>query len=296
MPARPTTSATLAKLAAERGVDVVAIAAPPAGPALRLAPVRIGIVDVYGGSVTSGWMQWLLTQFAFPFEVVYPPTLDAGNLNARFDVLLFEEGIVPAAGRGESRQAQVDPASLPSEYRARVGGITDAQTLPAIRQFLDQGGAVIAIGSSTSLAARLGLPVAGALVEQGSTRPLPSEKFYIPGSILRARADLTHPLAYGMPETFDIFFNNNPLFRLAPEGGARQAAWFGPEAAVRSGWAWGFDYVKGATAVAEIGVGKGKLLLYGPQIAFRAHPHGTFKMLFNGILYGKAEPVVLGKK
>jgi hypothetical protein len=73
-------------------------------------------------------------------------------------------------------------------------------------------------------------------------------------------------------------------------------AWFAADTAVRSGWAWGLDYVKGATAVAEADMGKGKLLLFGPLVAFRAHPHGTFKLLFNGVYYGKAERVTLGAR
>ncbi len=43
----------------------------------------------------------------------------------------------------------------------------------------------------------------------------------------------------------------------------------------------------------EAAVGKGKLFMFGPLIAFRAHPHGTFKFLFNGIYYGNAVPVKL---
>jgi len=43
--------------------------------------------------------------------------------------------------------------------------------------------------------------------------------------------------------------------------------------------------------VVEAEVGRGKLFLYGTLIAFRAHPHGTFKFLFNGIYYGNATPV-----
>jgi hypothetical protein len=29
--------------------------------------------------------------------------------------------------------------------------------------------------------------------------------------------------------------------------------------------------------------------MFGPEINFRAQPHGTFKFLFNGIYYGRAE-------
>jgi hypothetical protein len=35
-------------------------------------------------------------------------------------------------------------------------------------------------------------------------------------------------------------------------------------------------------------LGRGRVLLFGPEINFRAQPHGTFKFLFNGIYYGKA--------
>jgi hypothetical protein len=46
-------------------------------------------------------------------------------------------------------------------------------------------------------------------------------------------------------------------------------------------------------AVVDAPVGKGRLLLFGPEITFRAQPHGTFKFLFNGIFYGGAESVTL---
>ena len=56
------------------------LASKPSGEALRLKPVRVGLVDVYGGSMPSGWIRWMLEQpFPTTFEVVYPPALDAGN-------------------------------------------------------------------------------------------------------------------------------------------------------------------------------------------------------------------------
>lgn len=42
-----------------------------------------------------------------------------------------------------------------------------------------------------------------------------------------------------------------------------------------------------------LAIGKGRLIVYGPQVAFRAHPHGTFKLLFNGIHCGASEAVTL---
>ena len=51
---------------------------------------------------------------------------------------------------------------------------------------------------------------------------------------------------------------------------------------LRSGWAWGQKYLSGVTEVLQAPVGKGMLVLYGPDPYFRSQPHGTFKLLFNG--------------
>lgn len=291
VPARKTTTRLLATLAAERGLDFAGVAKAPAGGALRLKPLRIGVVDVYGGSMPSGWNQWLLTQFGFPFQVVFPAALDAGDLAATFDVLIFEDGIVRDSPRGDAGRGGPDPASVPAEFRDRLGAITDAATVPQLRRFLEAGGTIVAIGSSTSLAPKLGVPVTSALVDPVTNASLPPEKFYAPGTLLRARVDVSQPLASGLPETVDMFYNNSPLFRLPENATVRRVAWFDAGDPVRSGWAWGVPYLKEAVAVADASVGKGRLLLFGPAVAFRAHPHGTFKFLFNGLALAGAARV-----
>ena len=55
----------------------------------------------------------------------------------------------------------------------------------------------------------------------------------------------------------------------------------------------GRKYLRDGVAVIEANVGKGSIFLYGPEITFRAQPHGTFKLLFNGIQYGGAEAIRL---
>src|SRR5690606_9476352 len=52
--------------------------------ATAVRAMRIGLWDRYGGSMPSGWTRWLLEQYEFPFSVVYPQELDAGNLNAKY--------------------------------------------------------------------------------------------------------------------------------------------------------------------------------------------------------------------
>src|SRR5262249_7144902 len=149
----------------------------------------------YGGSMPSGWTRWIFEQYEFPFEVVFPQTLDAGNLNAKYDVLVFVDGAIPmrdqAAGGGGGGFGGGQPAAdtIPAQLRSWVCRVTVAKTVPELKKFVENGGTILTLGSSTSLGYHLGLPIRSALVEvvNGSERPLPREKYYVPGSILEAR-------------------------------------------------------------------------------------------------------------
>lgn len=312
IPAKPSTLAKLQKIATELGLNFEATAAKPSGEMFKLRQPRIALWDRYGGSMPSGWTRWLLEQFEFPFTVIYPQTLDAGNLADKFDVLIFVTGAIPGVGgggfggRGGGFGGDMAPGgggqgggaeNIPEEFRGWLGNVSIGKTVPLLRQFLEAGGSIITVGTSTSLGYHAGLPIANALVERssdGTERPLSRDKLYIPGSILQASVDNTNPLAYGMPEKIDVLFDNSPVFRLKPEAalkGVKPVAWFDSEKPLRSGWAWGQKYLQDGVAAIEANVGKGKLLMFGPEIAFRAQPHGTFKFLFNGIYYGRAESV-----
>ena len=126
----------------------------------------------------------------------------------------------------------------------------------------------------------------------GAERALPRDKFYVPGSVLRVTVDPANPLAYGFSGTADVFFDNDPVYKLSPDATAKgisPVAWFSGTESLRSGWAWGQQYLDGGIAIAEANVGEGKLFLLGPEVTFRGQPHGTFKFLFNGIYYGTSK-------
>jgi hypothetical protein len=158
---------------------------------------------------------------------------------------------------------------------------------------------VVAIGSSTGFYSYLGLPLTNGLTEagpDGSQRRLATDKFYVPGSILQASVDRTLPVAYGLPEKLDVFYDNSPVFHLLPDSalkGTRPIAWFPNAEPLRSGWAWGQQYLNGTVAAVEANVGKGEVYLFGPEITFRAQPYGTFPFLFNAIELAGAAPAQL---
>jgi hypothetical protein len=295
------TSATtpmLQELAKTIGLSADGTTARPGADATLLHPVRIALWDQYGGSMPSGHTRFLLEQFEFPYEIVYPGTLDAGNLASRYDVLILPSGAVPANDRASGRGFfdNNDSSAVPAEYRDRLGRVTIAKTVPELRNFLQAGGTIVAVGTSANLGLHLGLPITNALLERtssGAERPLPAEKFYVPGSVLRVQVDTTQLVSFGLPRDVDVFYNNNPAFRLGSDAaakGVKPLAWFANGTPLRSGWAWGQSYLDGAVEAVEAQVGKGTLYLFAPEITFRAQPHGTFKWLFNGIYGAEAQP------
>jgi hypothetical protein len=285
------------------GISAIGLTKAPKGDAYLQKKVRIGLADIYGGNMPTGWTKFLLENFEFPYEVVYPQAIDAGHLKDKYDVLIFTDGILRLGGDGERGGgffgSQPKAETIPAEFRPWLGSYTKDKSVPALKEFAESGGAILTIGSSTSLGEALSLPVANGLTElnaAGVPRPLPGEKYYIPGSLLRAQVDNTNPLAYGMPASVDVFFDRSPSFRLLPNAalsGVSAVSWYQGEHVLDSGWAWGQQYLNGTTAVIEAKVGKGKVFLFGPEIAFRGQPHGTFKFLFNGIAYGAATPAKL---
>ena len=286
IPAKRSTRAKLEKLAAELGLDFATASARPAVEATRLRQPRIALWDRYGGSMPSGWTRWILEQYEIPFDVVYPQQLDAGNLRRRYDVIVFPDGAIPRPGAsGGFTSRMPDAASIPAEFRRWLGSVTAEKTVPELKKFLEAGGTVVTIGGSTALAEHLGLPIGSKLVD-AEGKPLKREEYYIPGSVLRARLDTTQPAAFGMSEQIDVFFDNSPVFTLgagAEAQGIRKIAWFDSAQPLRSGWAWGQERLEGGAAIVQAPVGRGSLYLFGPEVLYRAQPHGTFKFFFNSL-------------
>jgi hypothetical protein len=301
------------------GVPVYALAQKPTGEAVKLKPVRIGLLDLYGGSMPSGWLRWMFEQYEFPFETVFPAVLDAGNLKTNFDVIVLpsdtygDNGRLAAGAAAIERWLQANagtalsgtgaiqynppPEMVPEEVRSMLGTMTNRRTVPPLKAFVEEGGTIIALGSSARIGEQLGLPVKNHLVEtvDGKEKPITRAKYYVPGSVLHATFDNKNPLGYGMaPEGF-VFFDNNPVFAV-PAGGnvkVNPVVSFTSKTPLYSGWAWGQQYLDGGKIAAEATVGAGKIVLLAFEPTFRGTPHATFKIFFNGLYYGSAKDAAL---
>jgi hypothetical protein len=277
----------LAELARER-----ALPTRPAGSAKGTAvrPLRVGLWDTYGGSMPSGWTRWIFEQVGVPFEVVYPQRLDAGDLRKGYDVLLFVGGAIPTGDRRDGGGGGDNLAGVPEEFRTTTGRVSVETTVPQLKAFLEAGGRIITIGSSTVLARHLGLPVESHLVERqpdGTTKPLSRDAYYVPGSLLEVAVDSTQTAAAGSGSRAIVMFDNSPVFRLPPDAAAQgftPLAWFDSATPLRSGWAHGQGYLQGGTTMLTAKVGRGILYLYGPEVLFRAQPANSFRFVLNVLI------------
>jgi hypothetical protein len=253
--------------------------------------MRIAIWNNYGGSIPAGWMSWLMEQYHFPYEFVYSQAIDAGNLRKKYDMIIFPTGAIPDTGkpkknnRGGYDAKPPKPEELPAQFRPWLGKITADTSIPQLKQFLEAGGQIVTIGTSTNLAYHLGLPVQSALMEKnskGELKPLAGSKYYIPGSLLIADLDTTAAENYGMSAKNDVYFDRSPVFKFSNNSGQlKKLMWFSTPKPLHSGWAWGQQYLENGIAAFAAPVGKGKLYAFGPEITFRGQSHSTFKLLFN---------------
>lgn len=296
VPSSAKAKAVLEKAAAEAGVVASGVAKRPTSAMTKVAPLRIALWDTYGGSMPSGWVRLLMEQYHYPFNVVFSQEIDAGDLNKKYDAIVFVTRAIPALSTGAAETGgfggftprEPKPEDIPAEYRPTMGRITADKSIPQLKRFLEGGGSIITIGSSTNLAYHLGLPVKNALVEMtntGQERPLPAEKYYIPGSILQVSLDSTQHATYGLSPKTDVYFDSSPVFKIAPDaiakGVVKPLAWFSTAKPLRSGWAWGQAYLQDGVTAFEASIGAGKLYAFGPEITFRSQAQGTFKLLFN---------------
>ena len=237
----------------------------------RVKAPRVGVYHAWGGNMDEGWTRWVLEQFEFRSASLFDRDVRAGNLRARFDVILLPDATYDQMVNG------LAPGSMPDAY---TGGMT-AQGVANLLEFTASGGTLVAMDRAAELPlSAFGLPV------ENVTASLRDTDFFVPGSLLRIRIDPKNPVAYGMPEQAAAFFRNSPAFALLRQDAGRVVASYPDRDLLMSGWMLGERVLATKAAVLEVPFGKGQVVLLGFGTQHRGQPHGTFKLLFNAILLG----------
>ena len=122
----------------------------------------------------------------------------------------------------------------------------------------------------------------------------PTSVFYSPGTLLKQEHNPEHPIGYGMPDDWPVFFRFDQAYRLSPSFDIDSevvSRYPNDDDMVASGWLLGDDLLRNQANVVSSQVGDGTVVTMGSQVAFRTQTRGTFKLLFNAIFQGPADPV-----
>jgi hypothetical protein len=312
------------KAARDLGVPVAGADRVPAVDGFRLKPnTKVGLWKG-AGNMPGGWLLWMLEQYGINHDIVRAQDF-AGDLNAKYDVILLPSNTTRARIVNGLDPKRNDAAEWSWAFGVGEDGWKKLKT------FVENGGTLLAIGSAVETARELlDLPIEKALPEgrprfgpqAGGTAPAaagntdavlrdafssparlmqtlrdrvadPESLFYCPGSLLANEFDVNNPIAWGMPESWPVFFEGDQAYRLRPGFGidTKVVSRYPRQNVLQSGWLLGEEYLKDQANIMTFRVGKGLVVAYSSQIDFRTQPRTTFKLIFNGLFHGPSTEV-----
>ncbi len=249
---------------------------------------KLAVYKSHVPAMDEGWTRWALQTNGgyYPNELLSdekrgsPPFVSledrearAGKLRAKYDTIVIPDQSPGALLDGHK------PGSMPEEY---TGGLS-AKGVKSLREFVEQGGTLIFLNRASDFAIeQFNLPVRNVVAGLKRT------EFFVPGSILRVELDTSHPIAKEMPKESIAWVENSPVFEIKSD----------PLALVRvriiarypqttdpllSGWLLGGERLKGKAALVEVGLGKGRIYLFGFRPQYRGQSLATYPLFFNAI-------------
>jgi len=234
---------------------------------------RVGLYRSHVPSMDEGWTRWVFEQNGTGYLSLADPEVRRGNLRAKFDAIVLPDQSPRTLLEGYRK------GSMPEELTGGLG----KEGVRALREFVEQGGTLVTLNAASTFAIeQFDLPV------RDVTDGLKQTEFYCPGSILRTQLDTRHPLAEGMPGESVAWVEDSPVFEIKSDPLAlsrvRVIARY-PDAGtpLLSGWLLGAERIRGKAALVEVGIGRGRIFLFGFRPQYRAQSLATYPLLFKAI-------------
>ena len=231
-------------------------------------PIKSGIrVGIYqnsrAGNMDEGWTRYVFDTFNVPYKSFNEASVNDANPRATFDAIVLP-----------SEQTRANPDGDTPAETAR--GISD-KGYANLSKFVEDGGTLICFdGSCAAVIRQMKLPLRNVLAG------VRSSDFYCPGSILRLNLDTSSPVARTMSKDTDAYFINSSAFD-ATDNKVHVIARYGKDDVLRSGWLRGEDKIKDKIALADVTVGKGRVVLFAFRPQHRGQTWGTFPLIWNAI-------------
>jgi Zinc carboxypeptidase len=258
------------------GLPVFATDTAPQVAGFQLKPgTRVGLIRG-ANNMPGGWLMWQLDQHEVDYKVVSADDYD--RLSALYDTILMPDGI------SQSRIVNgLDPSSVPERFHwARGVGQAGWEKL---RQFVLDGGTMVAIGSSGDTAkALLSLPA--------DHVSLPSP-FRVPGSLMRVASSAGVPELWGMPAQWATWSDGDTGWRVTDYSKAKVGTSYPNDAQplLAAGYAEGDAGLRGLADIVTFDVGEGHVMISATDLNFRTWPRVAWTVVANAIYHGPSTAV-----
>jgi hypothetical protein len=271
--------------ASERSVEVHAFRPATDAPRARLRAPRLALYKPWTASIDEGWTRLVLDRHEFKYASLDNAAMKQKGLGARYDVLVLPDVDRSSIVDGRPKPEEGQPTyfePLPPPYAGGIG----KDGVENLKAFVEQGGTLVCLGASCALAIEeMNLPVRDLVAKAKNT------EFSVPGTLVNLVVDPRAAIGYGMPEHCAAYVTGGPVFATSVPGAGvgREVVARYPgyaDQVVASGWADGTDKMAGRSAIVDLRLGKGRVVLFGPRIQYRGQTVGTFKLLFNAIYRG----------
>jgi Zinc carboxypeptidase len=287
--------------------------------AKALTPPRLALYRSWSPSMDEGWTRWVLEQFNFDYKNVYDADVRGGNLKDKFDVVILPDQSMQQIINGNRAD------TYPDEYTGGIGeeGVAelkrfveaggvliclDSASELALKRFdlpvqnvldgvrRDQfyaPGSIFRAALDTTSPIAYGMPPEADLYFVSGTRrgrggdpdsaPAPERPRADQSRVDPAAPDSMRRQAApdGTGNLVSAF-----AFEITDPQRVRSVARYVDGNPLRSGWLLGPQFIAGKSALVDVTMGKGRVVLFGFRTQHRAQTWGTFKLLFNAILLG----------
>ena len=262
----------------------------PAVDGVRLKPTtKVGLYRA-ANNMPGGWLMWMLEQYGINHVVMSAQDFQ-GDLNAKYDVILLPSGTTKARMVSGLDPKRNDPAEWAWAFgvgevgwtQLRPSWRTAARCWPSARRSRPPATCSTCRSRARCRRRRPGsdrAPTARprprarmvtAVLRDAFSSPArlmqtlrdrvadPESLFYCPGSLLNNEFDTSHPVAWGMPAPWPVFFDDDQAYRLRPGFGveAEVVSRYPREKVLASGWLLGEEYLKDQANILSFRIGKG---------------------------------------
>lgn len=282
------------RIAAQTGLNFYALPAPPTVKMQTLKKVKVGLYKSWIANMDEGWTRWVLEQHHFDLD-----TLHNADMRNAVDLLKYDAIILPDQSKNAIMHGWPKDR-MPAQFTGGLG----LNGVVGLANYVRRGGTLIAFDEASDFVIeQFGLPI------RNVTARLSNDQFFIPGSLVRAKVNTADPLGFGLPEEVAASFSRSRAFEVykrsyrgeggredikkAPEPDVDAVVQFAEKDLLMSGWANGEErYLKNKGALMRIPRGDGEVILFSFRPQFRGQPRGTYKLIFNAILQGAAQPQI----